>query len=107
VLGPFQGKPACVRIAVGRGVCGVAVEQRRSILVDDVHAFAKLIACDAASGSELVVPLIRANRILGVIDLDSRCSRVSTGMINAASKRSLRSMRGPALTGGTLEAWDL
>lgn len=71
VLGPFQGKPACVRIAVGRGVCGAAVAQRRTMLVEDVHAFADHIACDAASRSELVVPLIRGDRILGVIDLDS------------------------------------
>jgi L-methionine (R)-S-oxide reductase len=71
VLGPFQGKPACVRIAVGRGVCGTAVLQRRSMLVEDVHAFADHIACDAASRSELVVPLVRGDRILGVIDLDS------------------------------------
>jgi GAF domain-containing protein len=71
VLGPFQGNPACVRIAVGRGVCGTAVEQRRSLLVEDVHAFADHIACDAASRSELVVPLMRGDRILGVIDLDS------------------------------------
>ena len=71
VLGPFQGKPACVRIAVGRGVCGTAVKERRSILVEDVHAFADHIACDAASRSELVVPLISGTRILGVIDLDS------------------------------------
>ena len=71
VLGPFQGKPACVRIAVGRGVCGAAVEQRRPMLVEDVNAFADHIACDAASRSELVVPLIRADRVLGVIDLDS------------------------------------
>lgn len=71
VLGPFQGKPACVRIAVGRGVCGAAVAQRRTMLVEDVHAFADHIACDAASRSELVVPLIRGDRIVGVIDLDS------------------------------------
>lgn len=71
VLGPFQGNPACVRIAVGRGVCGAAVEQRRTMLVEDVHAFADHIACDAASRSELVVLLIRHGRILGVIDLDS------------------------------------
>lgn len=71
VLGPFQGKPACVRIAVGRGVCGAAVEQRRSLLVEDVHAFADHIACDAASRSELVVPLMRGDAIFGVIDLDS------------------------------------
>lgn len=71
VLGPFQGRPACVRIAVGRGVCGMAVKRRRSMLVEDVHAFADHIACDAASRSELVVPLVRDDRILGVIDLDS------------------------------------
>jgi L-methionine (R)-S-oxide reductase len=71
VLGPFQGKPACARIAVGRGVCGTAVERRQSMLVGDVLAFADHIACDAASRSELVVPLIRDGQILGVIDLDS------------------------------------
>ncbi|HEV2510046.1 GAF domain-containing protein [Bosea sp. (in: a-proteobacteria)] len=71
VLGPFQGKPACVRIAVGRGVCGTAVARRESILVEDVHAFPGHIACDAASRSELVVPLIRDGEVIGVIDLDS------------------------------------
>ena len=71
VLGPFQGKPACVRIAVGRGVCGTAVERRQTVLVEDVHAFADHIVCDAASRSELVVPLIRDGQVLGVIDLDS------------------------------------
>jgi GAF domain-containing protein len=71
VLGPFQGKPACVRIAVGRGVCGTAVAERRSIVVPDVHAFPGHIACDSASRSELVVPLIREGRVIGVLDLDS------------------------------------
>ncbi|MGY5802835.1 GAF domain-containing protein [Rhizobium hainanense] len=71
VLGPFQGKPACVRIAVGRGVCGTAVERAQSVLVEDVHAFPGHIACDAASRSELVVPLFRAGKVFGVIDLDS------------------------------------
>ena len=71
VLGPFQGKPACVRIPVGRGVCGTAVAKRESILVEDVHAFPGHIACDAASRSELVVPLIRDGEVIGVIDLDS------------------------------------
>lgn len=71
VLGPFQGKPACVRIPVGRGVCGAAVARRESILVEDVHAFPGHIACDAASRSELVVPLIRDGEVIGVIDLDS------------------------------------
>jgi GAF domain-containing protein len=71
VLGPFQGKPACVRIAVGKGVCGSAVARRQSIVVEDVHAFPGHIACDAASRSELVVPLMRGNIVAGVIDLDS------------------------------------
>ena len=71
VLGPFQGKPACVRIAVGRGVCGAAVKERRSMLIEDVHAFADHIACDAASRSELVVPLFRGEEVIGVLDLDA------------------------------------
>ena len=71
VLGPFQGMPACVRIPVGRGVCGAAVERRQSMLVEDVHAFPGHIACDTASRSELVVPLIRDGVVIGVIDLDS------------------------------------
>jgi L-methionine (R)-S-oxide reductase len=71
VLGPFQGKPACVRIPVGRGVCGTAVAERRSIIVPDVHAFPGHIACDSASRSELVVPLIQGEAITGVLDLDS------------------------------------
>ncbi|MBS7695971.1 MULTISPECIES: GAF domain-containing protein [unclassified Chelatococcus] len=71
VLGPFQGKPACVRIPVGRGVCGAAVERRQSVLVEDVHTFPGHIACDAASRSELVVPLIKDGAVIGVIDLDS------------------------------------
>lgn len=71
VLGPFQGKPACVRIPVGKGVCGAAVSRRETMLVDDVHAFPGHIACDAASRSELVVPLIAAGEVIGVLDLDS------------------------------------
>jgi L-methionine (R)-S-oxide reductase len=71
VLGPFQGKPACVRIPIGKGVCGTAAMQRRSILVADVHAFPGHIACDTASQSELVVPLIRDETLIGVLDLDS------------------------------------
>jgi L-methionine (R)-S-oxide reductase len=71
VLGPFQGKPACTRIARGRGVCGAAVERGDSILIEDVEAFPGHIACDVASRSELVVPLIKSGRILGVLDLDS------------------------------------
>jgi len=71
VLGPFQGKPACVRIALGKGVCGTAARERRTIVVPDVNAFPGHIACDAASRSELVVPIIQGDRVLGVLDLDS------------------------------------
>jgi L-methionine (R)-S-oxide reductase len=71
VLGPFQGKPACVRIPMGRGVCGTAAEHRKSVLVADVHAFPGHIACDSASRSELVVPLIHGDTLIGVLDLDS------------------------------------
>jgi len=71
VLGPFQGKPACVRIALGRGVCGTAAEARRSIVVPDVRAFPGHIACDAASRSEAVAPLVTGGRLIGVLDLDS------------------------------------
>jgi GAF domain-containing protein len=71
VVGPFQGKPACVRIAVGRGVCGSAVAERRSIIVEDVTKAENHIFCDPDSRSELVVPLSRNGRIIGVIDLDS------------------------------------
>jgi GAF domain-containing protein len=71
IVGPFQGKPACVRIAVGDGVCGTAVKERRSILVENVHEFPGHIACDAGSQSELVVPLFKDGEIIGVLDLDS------------------------------------
>ncbi len=71
VLGPFQGKVACVRIPFGRGVCGVAAATRLSQRVDDVHAFSGHIACDSASNSELVIPLLKAGQLIGVLDLDS------------------------------------
>ena len=71
VLGPFQGKPACVRIAMGKGVCGTAAEQRQTILVDNVHEFPGHIACDSASNSEIVVPLVDREQLIGVLDLDS------------------------------------
>lgn len=71
VLGPFQGRPACTRIALGRGVCGAAARGRSTLNVPDVHAFPGHIACDAASRSELVVPLVKDGRLLGVLDLDS------------------------------------
>jgi L-methionine (R)-S-oxide reductase len=71
VLGPFQGKVACVRIGLGRGVCGTAAERLKTLIVPDVHAFPGHIACDSASRSEIVVPLIQDGRLLGVLDLDS------------------------------------
>lgn len=71
VLGPFHGKPACVRIALGQGVCGTAAQQRATLVVPDVQAFPGHIACDSASQSEIVVPLIKDRRVLGVLDLDS------------------------------------
>ncbi|EKO3583510.1 TPA: GAF domain-containing protein [Vibrio metschnikovii] len=71
VLGPFQGKPACVRIPVGRGVCGTAVATNTVQRVDDVHAFVGHIACDAASNSELVIPFTLCGQLVGVLDIDS------------------------------------
>jgi len=71
VVGPFQGLPACVRIPLGRGVCGTAAAARQTQVVADVHAFDGHIACDSASNSEIVVPLLAGNRLLGVLDLDS------------------------------------
>jgi len=71
VVGPFQGKPACVRIPIGRGVCGTAAAQRETVVVPDVHAFPGHIACDSASNSEVVVPIVRGGQLLGVLDLDS------------------------------------
>ncbi len=71
VLGPFQGKVACVRIAIGRGVCGTAAAERRTLIVQDVEQFPGHIACDAGSRSEIVVPIVRAGAVVGVLDLDS------------------------------------
>ncbi len=71
VLGPFQGKSACIRIALDRGVCGAAARERATQRVDDVHAFPGHIACDAASRSELVVPIVAGDALIGVLDLDS------------------------------------
>jgi GAF domain-containing protein len=71
VLGPFQGKPACIRIALGKGVCGTAAERRETVLVDNVHEFPSHIVCDSASNSEIVVPLVKDDRLIGVLDLDS------------------------------------
>ena len=71
LLGPFQGKAACVRIPLGKGVCGTAAQEDRSLRVPDVHAFPGHIACDSASNSELVIPIRQGDRVVGVLDLDS------------------------------------
>jgi L-methionine (R)-S-oxide reductase len=88
VLGPFQGKPACVRIAMGRGVCGTAAQRRETVLVADVHAFPGHIACDSASNSEVVIPLLRGPELLGVLDLDSP----DHARFNAADARGLEKL---------------
>jgi GAF domain-containing protein len=71
LVGPFQGRPACVRIPLGKGVCGTAAARRATIVVPDVHEFPGHIACDSASNSEVVVPILDGQRLLGVLDLDS------------------------------------
>ncbi|QJD88012.1 GAF domain-containing protein [Cohnella herbarum] len=71
VLGPFQGMPACIRIPIGKGVCGTAAQKRETIRVDDVHLFPGHIACDEASQSEIVIPLIKDDELIGVLDIDS------------------------------------
>jgi len=80
VLGPFQGKSACTRIALGQGVCGTAVATRETVIVENVHTFPGHIACDGASNSEIVVPLLKHTQVIGVLDLDSpRLSRFDAG----------------------------
>jgi GAF domain-containing protein len=95
VLGPFQGRVACVRIPLGKGVCGTAAAARRTIVVPDVHAFPGHIACDAASRSEIVVPLVQSGQLVGVLDLDSpRAARFDTedaAGLEAAAALLLRS----------------
>ena len=71
LLGPFQGKPACIRIPLGKGVCGTAAGEDRVIIVDDVHLFPGHIACDSASNSEIVIPIRAGGRVAGVLDIDS------------------------------------
>ncbi|MGH8133545.1 MAG: GAF domain-containing protein [Steroidobacteraceae bacterium] len=88
VVGPFQGKPACVRIALGHGVCGTAAARRQTLIVPDVAAFPGHIACDADSRSEIVVPLIAAQRLFGVLDLDSP----RAGRFDQADARGLESL---------------
>jgi L-methionine (R)-S-oxide reductase len=98
VLGPFQGRPACVRIALGKGVCGTAAAQARTVLVPDVNAFPGHIACDSASRSEIVVPVVRAGRVLGVPALDSP----RTGRVSVEDARALE-----AIVGIFVDATDL
>lgn len=98
VLGPFQGKPACVRIALGKGVCGTAARERRSIVVPDVDAFPGHIACDSASASEVVIPVAAGGRVIGVLDLDSPVR----GRFDEADARALE-----ALVRVFLDATDL
>ena len=98
VLGPFQGKAACIRIPFGRGVCGTAAATRTSQRVADVHAFPGHIACDAASASELVVPVMAGERLIGVLDLDSPVP----GRFDAADQEGcerLMALLGPRLAG--------
>lgn len=98
VLGPFQGKAACIRIPIGKGVCGTAAATRETQLVADVLAFPGHIACDAASRSEIVVPLVHDGRLLGVLDLDSP----SPGRFDAADAAGLEALAAaiaPALAG--------
>jgi L-methionine (R)-S-oxide reductase len=90
VVGPFQGKPACVRIALGRGVCGTAAAERRTLMVADVHAFPGHIACDPASRAEIVIPLLLGTQLLGVLDVDSP----RPGRFDAADARGLEALAG-------------
>lgn len=87
VLGPFQGKPACVRIEMGKGVCGTAAVRRQTVVVPNVHEFPGHIACDSASNSEVVIPLIREGRVIGVLDLDSpKFSRFDDGDVSGLER---------------------
>jgi GAF domain-containing protein len=99
VLGPFQGRVACVRIPLGRGVCGTAAARRETIVVPDVHDFPGHIACDAASRSEIVVPLLRGDALLGVLDIDSplpnRFSSADQTLCEAAASLLMRSLDVP------------
>jgi L-methionine (R)-S-oxide reductase len=98
VLGPFQGKAACIRIALGKGVCGVAAETREIQLVEDVHEFPGHIACDAASVSELVVPIVSQGALIGVLDLDSpKTGRFDAG--DAAGCEMLVKLLAPRISG--------
>lgn len=98
VLGPFQGKAACIRIPLGKGVCGTAAAERRTQLVEDVHAFPGHIACDAASRSELVVPIVHDGRLIGVLDLDSPTA-ARFDAADAAGCEALMAVLAPRIAG--------
>ncbi len=109
VLGPFQGRPACVEIPLDQGVCGAAARARRSLRVEDVHAFAGHIACDSASESELVVPLIdHAGRLVGVLDVDApvkgRFSEADQRLFEQLAGVWLRSVERQPGFGSSMEA---
>lgn len=90
VLGPFQGLPACNRIKVGAGVCGTAAKDKKSMRIDEVHNFGGHIACDAASNSELVIPIVKNNKVYGVLDLDSPYKGRFTEMEERYLERSVQ-----------------
>lgn len=98
VVGPFLGKPACIRIAIGDGVCGAAAATLKTQLVEDVHAFPGHIACDAASRSELVVPIVHDGRLIGVLDLDSP-TPARFDAADAAGCEALMAVLGPRIAG--------
>lgn len=98
VLGPFQGKPACVRIPLGKGVCGAAAARRTTVIVPNVHQFPGHIACDANSQSEIVVPLIAGDQLLGVLDLDSPV----LGRFTTADQQGLESLVATLLTASNI-----
>lgn len=102
VLGPFQGKPACVRIALGKGVCGTAAQRRQTVVVPNVHEFAGHIACDSASNSEIVVPLIKNGQLLGVLDIDSP----SFNRFGEREQETLEEVAAILLTGSDTPATD-
>ena len=100
VLGPFQGKPACVRIGLGQGVCGAAAAQRRTLVVPDVQKFPGHITCDAASRAEIVVPLLEAGTLLGVLDVDSPVA----GRFDEADARGRESLASLLVSASTARA---
>lgn len=103
VLGPFQGKPACIEIPVGRGVCGTAVAEQRTQLVYDVHQFPGHIACDSASNSELVVPLMKDGQLLGVLDIDSP----SVGRFDADDQAGCEAVAALLAEGCDWDIWQI